>query len=75
MACNEEILEIALSVKPDQATLVPERREEITTEGGLDIIAHKKRVADVVRRLARRRHFGQPVSGSRNCGKSKKRPD
>lgn len=51
MACNEEILEIALSVKPDQATLVPERREEITTEGGLDIIAHNKRAADTVRRL------------------------
>jgi pyridoxine 5-phosphate synthase len=51
MACNEEILEIALSVKPDQATLVPERREEITTEGGLDIIAQKTRAADVVCRL------------------------
>src|SRR3972149_2117981 len=51
MACNDEILAIALSVKPDQATLVPERREEITTEGGLDIIAQQKRVADVVRRL------------------------
>src|SRR3972149_211083 len=35
LACNEEILTIACNVKPDQATLVPERREEITTEGGL----------------------------------------
>ncbi|MGD0516800.1 MAG: pyridoxine 5'-phosphate synthase [Thermoguttaceae bacterium] len=51
MACNKEILEIALNVKPDQATLVPERREEITTEGGLDIITHKTRVADTVLRL------------------------
>ena len=51
MACNEEIIKIALSVKPDQATLVPERREEITTEGGLDIITHKMRAADAVRRL------------------------
>ena len=51
MACNEEILKIALSVKPDQATLVPERREEITTEGGLDIITHKMRAADAIRRL------------------------
>jgi pyridoxine 5-phosphate synthase len=51
MACNEEILEIALIVKPDQATLVPERREEITTEGGLDIIAHKTRAAAVIRSL------------------------
>jgi pyridoxine 5-phosphate synthase len=51
MACNEEILGIALNVKPDQATLVPERREEITTEGGLDIITQKTRTADVVSRL------------------------
>ena len=51
MACNDEILAIALSVKPDQATLVPERREEITTEGGLDIITQKMRAADAVRRL------------------------
>jgi len=51
MACNDEILAIACQVKPDQATLVPERREEITTEGGLDILAQQKRVADVVRRL------------------------
>jgi pyridoxine 5-phosphate synthase len=51
MACNEEIIKIALSVKPDQATLVPERREEITTEGGLDIITQKTRAADAIRRL------------------------
>jgi pyridoxine 5-phosphate synthase len=51
MACNEEIIKIALSVKPDQATLVPERREEITTEGGLDIITQKMRAADAIRRL------------------------
>ncbi|MGW8257199.1 MAG: pyridoxine 5'-phosphate synthase [Thermoguttaceae bacterium] len=51
MACNEEILQIAISVKPDQATLVPERREEITTEGGLDILAQQNRVAGVVRAL------------------------
>jgi pyridoxine 5-phosphate synthase len=51
MSCNEDILAIALQAKPDQATLVPERREEITTEGGLDIIVHASRVADAVRRL------------------------
>jgi pyridoxine 5-phosphate synthase len=51
MACNEEILKVALNVKPDQATLVPERREEITTEGGLDAIVHRARVADATRRL------------------------
>jgi pyridoxine 5-phosphate synthase len=51
MAWNDEILKIALNVKPDQATLVPERREEITTEGGLDIIKHKIRAADTVSHL------------------------
>ena len=51
MACEEEVLRIACEVKPDQATLVPERREEITTEGGLDVAAQPKRVADVTHRL------------------------
>ena len=51
MACNDEILEIACRVKPDQATLVPERREEITTEGGLDIVRHRDKVAATIERL------------------------
>jgi pyridoxine 5-phosphate synthase len=51
MACNDEVLEIACRVKPQQATLVPERREEVTTEGGLDIASQRGRVADVVGRL------------------------
>jgi pyridoxine 5-phosphate synthase len=51
MACEPEILEIACEVKPDQATLVPERREEITTEGGLDVSGQRDRVARAVDRL------------------------
>jgi pyridoxine 5-phosphate synthase len=51
MACQQEVLEIACQVKPDQATLVPERREEITTEGGLDAAGQRQRVAEVIRRL------------------------
>jgi len=51
MACHEEIVEIACRTKPEQATLVPERREEITTEGGLDVLAQRDRVGEVVRRL------------------------
>jgi len=51
MACNEEILDIACEVKPDQVTLVPERREEITTEGGLDVLSQRGRVCKTVRRL------------------------
>lgn len=51
MACSDEIIAIACQVKPDQATLVPERREEITTEGGLDVAGQKSRVAEVAQRL------------------------
>jgi pyridoxine 5-phosphate synthase len=51
MAVSDEILAIALEVKPDQVTLVPERRQELTTEGGLDVIAHESQVARVVERL------------------------
>src|SRR5262245_65729234 len=38
MAATQEMVRIALTVKPDQATLVPERREEVSTEGGLDVV-------------------------------------
>ncbi len=48
MACEPEILAIACEVKPDQATLVPEKREEITTEGGLDLCGQRDRVARTV---------------------------
>lgn len=51
MAVSEEILRFALSVRPDQATLVPEKREEVTTEGGLDVPRNRARVEEVVRRL------------------------
>src|SRR6185437_11494229 len=51
MAAVDAIADIACEVKPDEATLVPERREELTTEGGLDVIAHEKVVARIVKRL------------------------
>jgi pyridoxine 5-phosphate synthase len=51
MCLGEEIVAIALRVKPEQATLVPEKRQEITTEGGLDLPAHAARCAEVVARL------------------------
>jgi pyridoxine 5-phosphate synthase len=51
LAANEEIVEIACQVRPDQATLVPERREEVTTEGGLDVLRHRAAVARAVDRL------------------------
>ncbi|MHC4875706.1 MAG: pyridoxine 5'-phosphate synthase [Planctomycetota bacterium] len=51
MATAEEIVKIAIATKPHQATLVPEKREEVTTEGGLDVIQHRDRVGEVVGRL------------------------
>ena len=51
MSLNEEIVNIALDVKPHQATIVPENRQEITTEGGLDVVSNAERVRDVVKRL------------------------
>ncbi len=51
LAANLSVIEIACRVRPDQATLVPERREEITTEGGLDCAAAKDRVAGTLARL------------------------
>lgn len=51
MATAEEILAIAIDVHPTQATIVPERREEVTTEGGLDVIANRPRIRECVERL------------------------
>ena len=51
MAAVDSILDIACTVKPDQATLVPERRQELTTEGGLDVVANRATVARAVKRL------------------------
>ena len=51
MSLAEEIVAIACKVKPHIASLVPEKREEVTTEGGLDIIRHAARTGEVVRRL------------------------
>src|SRR3954462_7725811 len=42
LSVADEIVGIACQVKPDQATIVPERREEVTTEGGLDVISHRE---------------------------------
>lgn len=53
MSCEKDIVDIACKVRPAQATLVPERRRELTTEGGLDVAAHFKRVAKTVERLQR----------------------
>ncbi len=51
MAAVDEIVAIAAELRPDQCTLVPERREELTTEGGLDVVGHRERMTKVVGRL------------------------
>lgn len=51
MACTEEMVAIAVRLRPHQATLVPERRQEVTTEGGLDVSRDPERLADGITRL------------------------
>ena len=52
MAVTEEMLAVALDIKPGDCCLVPEKREELTTEGGLDVAGQPDRVADACARLA-----------------------
>jgi len=52
MAATDEMVGIACRLKPEMAMLVPEGRHEITTEGGLDVVAQESRLQDVVARLA-----------------------
>ncbi|AFZ12937.1 pyridoxine 5'-phosphate synthase [Crinalium epipsammum PCC 9333] len=59
MAATDEMVAIALDIKPDYVTLVPERREEVTTEGGLDIAGQIDRMQQVVNKL---QTAGIPVS-------------
>lgn len=51
MSTTPDIVEIALSLKPNQVTLVPERRQEITTEGGLDVSPQKNTLKELVRKF------------------------
>ena len=51
LANTDEIVGIALEVRPDEVCMVPERRQELTTEGGLNVVAERKAIAASVRRL------------------------
>lgn len=51
MGNTPEIIDFALRIVPDEVCLVPEKRQEITTEGGLDLVAHKKELSQTVKRL------------------------
>lgn len=59
MGANKEIIAIALDLKPDMVTLVPEKRQELTTEGGLDVASQKKMLAKTIDKM---RKAGIPVS-------------
>lgn len=51
MGNTEEIVDIALRIRPEEVCLVPEKREEVTTEGGLDVIAQRKELEPTIKRL------------------------
>src|SRR5207249_11747601 len=48
---TEEIIDVALRIVPDEVCLVPEKREEVTSGGGLDVITHRKGLENTVKRL------------------------
>jgi pyridoxine 5-phosphate synthase len=51
MATSQEIVDIALKIKPGQITIVPEKRQEITTEGGLSVTSQKKLLTEVIKKF------------------------
>jgi pyridoxine 5-phosphate synthase len=59
MAAKPEMVETAVHIRPDLVTLVPEKRQELTTEGGLDVLLHEDNIRDTILRL---HHAGIPVS-------------
>ncbi len=59
MAATEEMLRIAWEVRPDMVTLVPEKRQELTTEGGLDLINQRHHLKEVIKEI---HESGMPVS-------------
>ncbi len=59
MAATNEMVAIALEIRPDLVTLVPEKREELTTEGGLDLVTHRDHIEDAISSL---HQGGIPVS-------------
>lgn len=59
MAATDEMVRIALEVKPDLVTLVPEKRQELTTEGGLDVMGQKDHLMETIKKI---HDAGIPVS-------------
>jgi pyridoxine 5-phosphate synthase len=59
MAATKEMIGIARRIKPDLVTLVPEKRQELTTEGGLDVNSHRRNVREAIKKI---KSAGIPVS-------------
>ncbi len=59
LAADPAMIDLAIELRPDQVTLVPERREELTTEGGLDALGQRQRIAQAVERC---RHAGLEIA-------------
>jgi pyridoxine 5-phosphate synthase len=53
MGAAKEIINFALEIKPDMVTLVPEKRQELTTEGGLDVVSQKKKLAKTIAKMSK----------------------
>lgn len=51
MAATDEMVEIAIKTKPDLITIVPEKRYELTTEGGLDVVSQKEHLKDTIKKI------------------------
>jgi len=73
MAATPEMVKVATKLAPGDACLVPEKRRELTTEGGLDVVAHRKKIKDTVDRLQDRgihvALFIDPVKAQIECAK------
>ena len=74
MAATKEMMKIALTIKPDMVTLVPEKREEVTTEGGLNVISKKDHLKAYVEQLQSNKIpvslFIDPINEHIECSKS-----
>jgi pyridoxine 5-phosphate synthase len=74
MAATDEMVKFAANLAPHDACLVPEKRRELTTEGGLDVVAHKRKIANAVARLQDRgihvALFIDPVAAQVDCARA-----
>ena len=65
MAATKEIIGIATHLKPDLVTLVPEKRQELTTEGGLGVKSQKRSISEAIKKIHNCRNSCEPIYKSR----------